>query len=228
MPTTALASTVLSRLAHLYGSARDPDKAVAMVAYVRGQFPYLGIPAPVQRTLAREVLAGLTPPAEADLRDIALACWQLPEREYHYFACQLLRRYVAICSADFIVTAKELLADKPWWDTVDPLASRVVGPLVVRHPSLVATMDAWSVDQDMWLVRTAILQQLFYHDATDEERLFRYCAAQARHPDFFIRKAIGWALREYGKTDPTAVRAFVDAHRSELSGLSIREGTRRL
>ncbi|MFC7241179.1 DNA alkylation repair protein [Catellatospora aurea] len=112
--------------------------------------------------------------------------------------------------------------------TGDALAAHVVGPLVARDPGLVTTMDAWAADDDLWLVRTAILHQLTYQAATDAPRLLRYCAAQAGHPDFFVRKAIGWALRDYGKTDPAAVRAFVAAHAAELSGLSRREALKHL
>jgi 3-methyladenine DNA glycosylase AlkD len=228
MPPTALASTVLARLTDIYGKAADPGKAPSMVAYMRGQFAYLGIPAPGQQQLAREVTIGLPRPAEADLRDIAAGCWALPEREYQYYACHLLRRHIAACSDAFLPAVERLITEKSWWDTVDALASRVVGPLVARHPALVATMDAWAVDGNMWLARTAIIHQLTFREATDRERLFRYCEAQAEHPDFFIRKAIGWALREYAKTDPEAVQAFVHARRSELSGLSQREALRRL
>ncbi len=225
---TALTSTVLARLTEVYPRAGDPAKVPAMVAYMRGQFAYLGITAPRQQALAREVMSGLPKPAEADLRDIATACWALPEREYQYFACWLLRRHVAVASPDFLPTVGTLIARKSWWDTVDALAARVVGPLVAAHPGLVTTMDAWSADSDMWLARTAIIHQLTFRERTDSERLFRYCAGQAGHPDFFIRKAIGWALREYAKTDPDAVRAFVAAHETELSGLSRREALRRL
>jgi 3-methyladenine DNA glycosylase AlkD len=106
---------------------------------------------------------------------------------------------------------------------VDALAARVIGPIVARHPAAVSTMDAWLADDDMWLARTAILYQLTYAERTDADRLFRYCLARAGHRDFFIRKAIGWALRQYAKTDPAAVRSFVTAHASQLSPLSRRE-----
>jgi 3-methyladenine DNA glycosylase AlkD len=218
-----LSALVIDRLTTIFPAAADPDQAVAMRAYMRDQFDYLGIRAPRQRQLAREVLAGLARPDEADLRAVALACWERPEREYQYFACDWLRRHAAVCSAGFIDTARHLVSTRPWWDTVDTLAAHLVGALVTRHPTLVSTMDEWAADEDMWVARTAILHQLSYKDHTDAERLFGYCADQAGHPDFFIRKAIGWALREYAKTDPSAVQAFVAAQSGRLSGLSTRE-----
>jgi 3-methyladenine DNA glycosylase AlkD len=226
MAQTRLASTMLGRLVTTYAAAADPANAGPMRAYMRDQFPFLGIRSPQQRLLAREVLAGLGRPDEADLRDIALGCWELPEREYQYFAADLLRRHARGCSADFLDTVRHLIVTRSWWDTVDVLAAHVVGPLVARHPSLVSTMDDWSVGSELWLARTAILHQLRYREMTDATRLLRYCTAQAGHPDFFIRKAIGWALREYAKTAPDTVRAYVRAHESRLSALSVREALR--
>ncbi|MCW6010155.1 DNA alkylation repair protein [Micromonospora sp. CPCC 205371] len=223
---TPLASAVMERLTSAYGDARDPAKAAAMAAYMRGQFAFLGIQSPAQKALARAALAGLPRPAEDDLRDVAAACWALPEREYQYFACGWLRRHARVCSADFLATARELITTKSWWDTVDTLAAHLVGTLVSRHPALVSTMDEWSTDENLWLVRAAILHQLGYKEGTDAARLFRYCARQAGHRDFFVRKAIGWALREYARTNPEAVRSFVESHR--LTPLSSREALRRL
>lgn len=221
-----LATEVMGRLTRVYGGAADPARATAMAAYMRDQFPFLGIPAPVQKALSRDVVTGLGRPTEADLREVARRCWDLPEREYQYFACGWLRRHARECSAGFLPTARFLITTKAWWDTVDALAAHLVGPMVARHPELAETMDAWVVEDDKWLVRTAILHQLTYKEATDPRRLFHYCAVQAGHPNFFIRKAIGWALREYAKTAPGEVRAFVHAHATRLSALSVREALR--
>jgi 3-methyladenine DNA glycosylase AlkD len=220
---TAYAEGVLARLRAVYARHADPERAVAMRAYMRDQFPFVGLAAPERRRLDREVLAGTGRPTEADLVEVARRCWGLPEREYQYFAVDLLRRWVKVCGPGFLDTTAFLIATKPWWDTVDELAAHVVGPLVTRFPELVATMDAWVDDRDMWLARTAILHQNGFKTATDARRLFAYCARRADHRDFFIRKAIGWALREYAYTDPDAVRAFVEEHRDTLSGLSIRQ-----
>ena len=224
---TDLAATLLDRLEAGFIERRDPSRAVAMAAYMRGQFPYFGLPSPAVRDVERAAFAGLPKPAADDLRVFALSCWARDEREFQYAACDYLRKHVAVAGTESLPVARELLTTKSWWDTVDPLATRFVGDLVRTHPALVATMDAWSADENMWLVRTAILFQLHYGAATDTSRLFGYCAAQAGHRDFFVRKAIGWALRHYARTDPAAVRAFVTAH-GELSPLSRREATKHL
>jgi 3-methyladenine DNA glycosylase AlkD len=222
----SLAGELMSRLTEVYGRAADPTRASTMSAYMRDQFPFLGIPAPVQKTLSREVLVGLGRPSEDDLRVVAEECWALPEREYQYFACGFLRRHARACSAAFLPTARFLITTKAWWDTVDALAAHLIGPMVARHPALVTAMDDWVLDGDRWLVRAAILYQLGYKEATDGRRLFHYCAVRAGHDDFFVRKAIGWALREYAKTAPDEVRTFVHAYQSRLSVLSVREALR--
>ncbi|AGL15694.1 DNA alkylation repair protein [Actinoplanes sp. N902-109] len=222
------AGVVLHRLTSTFEAARAPGRAGPMAAYMRDQFPFLGLAAATQRKLGRTVVAGLPAPDEAELREVVLGCWGLPEREYQYFACDWLREHVAVPGPGFLATARTLITTKPWWDTVDALATRFVGPLVLRHPSLIATMDEWSGHDNLWLVRTAILHQLHHGTATDADRLFSYCTRQADHPDFFVRKAIGWALRHHARTDPEAVGSYLAANRDRLSPLSIREASKHL
>jgi 3-methyladenine DNA glycosylase AlkD len=226
--TRTLTDEMLDRLVQTFEAAREPARAVQAAAYMRDQFAFLGFSTPTRTALTRTVLAGLARPAEDQLRVVATACWAMPEREYQYFACDLLRKHVRVCGPDALGTARTLITTKSWWDTVDPLATRFVGGLVNAHPRLCADLDDWSTDANMWLVRTAILHQLNYGAATDTERLFGYCLRQGGHPDFFVRKAIGWALRQYARTDPNAVRAFVAQHRDRLSPLSVREALKHL
>lgn len=232
MPTlTPLARQLLAALRTEYPKHADPAKAPGMRAYLRDQFQNLGLyrgPAEVAYKAVLGAVPGAAKPTQPDLTAISLACWAEPEREYQYFPLSYLRRHVKVCDASFIDTVNTLVTTKSWWDTVDALASRITGPLVTAHPTLIATMDAWLVDDNMWLSRVAILHQLHYKEKTDAERLFRYCETQAGHKDFFIRKAIGWALREYAKTNPDAVRTFVRDHKADLSGLSVREALKNI
>jgi 3-methyladenine DNA glycosylase AlkD len=226
VPRSALADTVMERLTAEYPAAADPERAVAMRDYMKDVAPFLGLTSPVRRALSRTVLDGLPRPAEPDLTAVALRCWRLPEREYHYFAVDVLRRHVTYCSSGFLPVVRHLLTTVPWWDTVDLLAAHVVGGLVAADRDLAAEMDAWIADEDRWLVRAALLHQLRYRRRTDTDRLFGYCLRQSGHGDFFVRKAVGWCLREYAKTDPDAVRAFVAEHRQRLAPLSVREALR--
>ncbi|MET9572531.1 DNA alkylation repair protein [Streptomyces virginiae] len=228
VPRSALADTLLERLTGTYAAAADPARAEAMAAYMRHVAPFLGIPTPLRRELSRAVTENTPRPSEADCAALALRCWRLPEREYHYFAVDYLRRHVDRCSSGLLPVVRHLITTVPWWDTVDLLAVHTVGPLVAADPGLAAVMDEWIAGEDLWLARAALLHQLRHKDATDTGRLFAHCRRRADHPDFFLRKAIGWALREYAKTDPDAVRAFVDAERTALSPLSVREALKNL
>lgn len=223
LPRSALADTVLERLTATYAQAADPRRAGEMRAYMKDIAPFLGLTTPDRRALSRTVLDGTPRPDEADCTAVALRCWRLPEREYQYFAVDHLRRHVRRLSSGFLPVARHLVSTDPWWDTVDALAAHVVGGLVAADPKLKTDMDRWIEDDDLWVARTALLHQLRYKDTTDTERLFGYCVRQSGHPDFFIRKAIGWCLREYAKTDPQAVRDFVAGERDRLSPLSVRE-----
>ncbi|MFJ3905614.1 DNA alkylation repair protein [Streptomyces sp. NPDC090025] len=228
VPASALADEVLARLTTVYPTGGDPFRAQEMVAYMKGVAPFLGVRSPERRELTRTVLKGLGTPDEADCAAVALRCFALDEREYHYFAVDYLRRHIKRCSSGFLPVARTLVTTVSWWDTVDHLAAHVVGGLVAADPALATAMDEWITDDDLWVARTALLHQLRYKSGTDAERLFSYCLLRSGHPDFFIRKAIGWALREYAKTAPGEVRAFVDQNASRLSPLSVREATKNL
>lgn len=221
---TQYSNAATGRLTEEFEPLRDSERAAGMRAYMRNQFPFLGIPTPERRRAAKRAFQDLGPPSESDLIAFSTELYSLPEREYQYAAVDHIAAHVQRCSAQFLPHVRGLITTKSWWDTVDGLAAAVVGPLVLNHPALVREMDAWVEEENLWLIRTAILHQLRYKQRTDQSRLFDYCVRQAEHKDFFIRKAIGWALREYSKTNPEAVRSFIASHDGTLSGLSKREG----
>ncbi len=219
---------LVERAAPAFDAAADPGRAAEMRRYMRDRFPFYGVPTPARRAITRAAVAGLPAPTEADLSELADACWARDEREWQYLGCDQLRRHVRACSARFLPVAQRLITTRSWWDTVDVLAARVVGPLVAATPSLREELEGWVAGDDLWLTRAAILHQLGAKERTDDELLFRWCAARAGDTDFFVRKAIGWALRDYARTDPDAVRRFVAEHDAELSGLSKREALKHL
>jgi 3-methyladenine DNA glycosylase AlkD len=210
--------TLIDGLAAAYREHADPGSAAAMRAYMKDRFDFFGIAAPVRRKLDKPFLTAGDPLRRAQ------ECWARPEREFQYFACDLLTRHAKALTAADLPALRVLITTRPWWDTVDALAANVVGPIVRDDQT---PMDAWARDPDLWVVRTALLHQLRYRDATDPARLFSYSRRHRLHKDFFIRKAIGWALREYAKTDPDAVRGFV-ADNPDLSGLSRREALKNI
>jgi 3-methyladenine DNA glycosylase AlkD len=221
--TDAYEHRVVTAVTGTFLPHRHPERAVAMAAYMRDQFPFLGIPTPERDSLSRSLIADLAPRNEAALARAARACWKLPEREFQYFGVNLVRRHLDLMTPKSVPAVVHMITTKSWWDTVDELAAHVVGPMVRRYPALGQTMNVWVGDDNIWLARTAILHQLRYKNATAPAVLFDHCLRRAHEKEFFLQKAIGWALREYSKTDPDAVRAFVAGHADELSALSRRE-----
>lgn len=204
--------------------AADPERAHGMSAYMKHQFQYFGVATPKRRELIRPLLAELKGSTPAQLLKLANELWELPEREYQYVAIDLLGTYRRRFEPRHIAALLRLAQKKSWWDTVDGLAS-VVGPVVREHQAQ-PLMDAAIEHRNLWVRRIAIIHQLGSRADTDTKRLFAYAAARAAETDFFIRKAIGWALREYAKHDPAAVYRFVDRMGDRLSPLTRREATK--
>ncbi len=209
-------------------AASAPDRAELMSAYLRNQFPFLGIGAKDRRAATRPTLVAAKTASTDELIAFAAACWEEPEREFAYVACDVLRTQAPRLEPRHLDAVRSLLTARSWWDTIDPLATRTVGTMVRTNPELVGTMDHWVHSDNFWLARTAILHQLLYGEATDAHRLFSYAQARAGDDEFFVRKAIGWSLRQYARIDPQAVRTFVSAHDAALSSLTKREALKHL
>ncbi len=207
----------------------DPERAVGARRYMRDQFEFLGIPMPeLRRTTRPFVVAHRREPA-ADVLDLVDALWDEPEREFQYVGVDLLRAGVEQFAGNDLVRIERFIRTASWWDTVDAIASHVVGGIVAtdREP-LGRRMDGWIDDADFWIARTAILHQLGYGADTDADRLFDHVDRRCADTEFFIRKACGWALRQYARHDPEAVRLYVDSRGDRLSGLTRREATKHL
>ena len=215
----------------------DPSKAEAMRAYMKDIAPFLGVAASDRRQAQRRFIAWIrtttSDSAPDELLDFADACWAEPEREFQYVATDLhraaaTRKDGTMLGPEHLPRIEQLVRTRSWWDTVDSLAAWTVGPMVLAHPVLVPTMDEWIDDHSLWIARTAILHQLSYGPATDGERLFHYVDRRAVDREFFIRKALGWALRQYARVAPDEVRSFIEARGDRLSGLTRREALKHL
>ena len=203
---------------------RDRTRATAMVAYMKGHFPFLGVPTPARRS-ATKVIAK---PEPALVLEIVRDLWRLNEREYHYVALDLLDVMAKkLDPPELLALIEELALDKSWWDSIDGLAG--IGSGVLRRaPQTRGVVDRWSAHNSFWVNRLAILHQNGWGAETNPDILFKLCLAHSESKEFFIRKAIGWALREYAWTEPEAVRSFVQANASRLSPLSAREALKNI
>lgn len=214
------ASTFVQHTQTLFEDASNPEQAEGMQAYMKNQFAFLGIKTPERKHLIAESLRSLNP---SEALQTAQLLWSFPEREFQYVGLDVLEKHHKALKPTDLPALRQLIQSRSWWDTVDTLATKSVGLLVLKHPELREQMDLWIEDDNMWIRRTALLHQLKHRRKTDEARLFEYCLKQGNDADFFIRKAMGWALREYAKTRPEEVRRFVEQHQAHLSGLTVRE-----
>lgn len=198
-----------------------------MAAYMQDQFVFLGVQAGPRRIIQKQYVAAGRDASEEELLEFARECWSQPERELQYVATDMLRKWNAALTPAALPALEALVVSRSWWDTVDALAAWSIGPLVGRHSELTSEMDRWIDEDNFWLARSAIIHQLGFKERTDSDRLFDYVERRAADREFFIRKASGWALRQYARVDADAVRAFVEAH-PELPPLTRREALKRL
>jgi 3-methyladenine DNA glycosylase AlkD len=206
----------------------DRNKADQMRAYMRGRFEYLGIPTPERRAAVRLLIRSFAPVDSAMLRRAALSLWQAPQREYQYVAADLLICHCAALGLDDLGWLLELAQDKSWWDSVDALV-KVMGKIVrISGAAGRRQMDRAIRAENFWVRRIAMLHQLGWRDDTDTVRLFRYADLLAPETEFFIRKAVGWALRDYAWHDQRAVKKYLESARHRLSPLSYREASKNL
>ena len=213
----------VSLLKELFEKNANPANAAPMKKYMRDQFEYLGIKTPERKALLKEFITEHGLPPLKDLDRIACDLWSLPQREYQYTAVSLLSKMEKRLEADFMPTIELLITHKSWWDTVDSIAGDIVGAQFKRHPKAKTKyLKKWRKSDNFWLRRTTLLFQLGYKAETDFDLLCEIIEENLDSDEFFINKAIGWALRQYAWTNPKAVQAYVKATK-ELNPLSRRE-----
>ena len=220
--------TYVAALKRLFEQNANPAQAGPMKKYMRDQFEYLGIKTPESVALQKEFYSQYGLPAITELDAILRELWALPQREFQYVAVGLLGRCEGQLPAKFINTIEYLIVTKSWWDTVDSIAGGTVGVHFLRFPEVREKyLSKWRASDNFWLRRTTILFQLGYKQNTDFDLLCEIICENLGSKEFFINKAIGWALRQYARTDPKAVKNFVNATK-QLSPLSRREAMKHL
>lgn len=200
----------------------DADLAAEMAAYMKDRFEYFGIRQPNRKAILKAFTAQYGHPPLQELEGVVRQLWQQPQRECQYCAIELAMKWKMKLLPEHIHLFEHMVTEKSWWDTVDLISTNLIGNVFLAYLELERTYpDKWVAGDNMWLQRAAIIYQLKYKDSTDVDRLFRYCDFMADSKEFFIRKAIGWALREYSKTNAEVIERYVG--RGHLHPFSAKE-----
>ncbi len=221
MPTPVAYYALVRNIFHTHG---NPETAQGQMAYMRNQFEYFGLKMPQWTALTKVIHQGQGLPHGEDLKELARLCFQDDHREMHYFALETVEKVLKTQPAAFIEFLEELILTHSWWDTVDWI-NKLVGLQFKRFPSLIVPVtERWMDSGNFWLQRVCLIFQLTYKEKTDTELMFKYVRRVADSKEFFLQKGAGWALRQYSRTNPAAVREFVASTR--LSALTKREAMR--
>lgn len=202
----------------------DKVHAETMSKYMRNLFEFYGIPAPERKAIYNDFIK-LEKKSKTIDWDFLDKCYEDKHREFQYLVYDYLLALKKYASFEDIPKIQTYITTKPWWDTIDFLC-KVIGDIGLRDIRVKALMVDWSENENIWLKRTAIEHQLGLKDKTDKELLKQVIANNFGSDEFFVNKAIGWALRDYSKTDPVFVKEFIAVHRDKMDSLSIREASR--
>jgi 3-methyladenine DNA glycosylase AlkD len=208
----------------------DPAKAPLMQAYMKSVMPYLGVQAPALRKTIRPLFRAHPLETFTQWHAAVLGFWRNARyREERYAAIELagFPHYRPFRTLEAIPMYEEMIVSGAWWDYVDAIATKQFGEILRHHAAPMGVLlREWAVSENIWKRRSAILAQLNFKRETDLELLFDCIRPSLGSPEFFLRKGIGWALRQYARTDPKAVIRYVRRHESQLSALSKREALR--
>jgi len=205
----------------------DPAKARSMAAYMKTDTPFFGVQKPERNAILEKLLEKYPAFNEKVYRENILELWQMPGREEKYLAISYARSFPRFMTPGMLPLFERMIREGDWWDFVDEIAQHCIGYILHEHKENVALiMYQWVNDENVWKRRTALICQNRHGESTDRGMLFGFCLKRAHETDDLIRKAIGWALREYSKTNPDAVLDFLRSNGDKLSGLSYREASK--
>ena len=204
----------------------DNARALDMSKYMKNKFEFFGVGASVRNEIWKPYFKEAKKTKKIDW-DFIEICFKHDKRECQYTAAYYLKYMKKFLVEDDIPKLKELVLTKSWWDTVDIL-DKVIGSIIYNNKNLYPIILEWSKDDNIWLRRVAIDHQLLRKENTDEQLLEKILINNLNHKEFFVNKAIGWALRDYSKTNPQWVRNFIEVHKENMDSLSIREASKYL
>ncbi len=209
----------------IFAAKGNPIYAEQQIAYMKNHFDFFGLNMPAWTGLSKEIFVQKGLLQGDELMDFVTLCFEDDHRELHYLAIEMVQKSIKKQDESFILFLEYMITSKSWWDSVDWLA-KLVGVHFQRFPQLIVpTTERWMDSGHLWLQRVSMIFQLFYKEKTDFELMSGYVLRLADSKEFFIQKGAGWALRQYSRTNPNAVEAFVAAH-PELKPLTKKEAMR--
>ncbi len=216
-----------AKIIFTFESNLEDELAIGMKKYMRDKFDYLGIKSPTRAELLKPFFPEFKKLDEKEWMLVVEQLWNQKFREFQYAAMELCRKKTKAFEPDHLSFLEKMITEKSWWDSVDMVASNLLGTYFKRYPEKIpGALSRCTKSDNFWLHRTCIIFQLKYGDNTDQKLLFELCAKYSKEKEFFIRKAIGWALRQYSKYNPKAVAGFIQ--KQKLSPLSVKEGSKYL
>lgn len=223
-----MAHPYLKLIQKIFAANADATIAKGAKAYMLNQFEFYGIKTPLRRSLSKAFYKSNTIKDHTELSTLVKECFNEPQRELHYFAIELLGHHKKLWSIKTLPLIEWMITHKSWWDSVDSTNTHVISKFFLLYPEHIETYtNKWNQSSNIWLIRMSILFQLTYKTKTDKNLLSKYIENSHLHEDFFVRKAIGWALRAYANTNKKWVVQFVKDHPS-LSNLSKREALKKI
>ncbi len=217
----------LEQLREVFAQNAHPEKALGMAKYMKNLFPFVGISSPERKNMVVELRKDFKPKNAQELKNWISLLWEMPEREFQYVGMDYLQKDVNLLEIEDIAYFEFLITTKSWWDSIDLISGNYLGKFLIKYPEIFEeTVVRFSKSENMWLNRAAIVCQLGYRERTNTDLLERAIVPHLESKEFFHQKAIGWALRQYGKTNPQWVKDFAASH--TLKPLSRREALRRL
>jgi 3-methyladenine DNA glycosylase AlkD len=212
-----------------FAAKADAGKAVEMAAYMKTEMPFYGIQKPDRLPVYKQLAKMFPASNKGDYEENILALWNLPHREEKYAALEYACMFPDHVSERSIELYEHLIRSGAWWDFVDVVAINLVGHAYRNErKKIYPIIEKWTGDRDMWIRRTSVICHNHHKGETDEKQLFRTSLKLCPEKEFFIRKGIGWALREYSYVAPDSVHSFVHKHKDKLSPLTFRESMKQL
>jgi len=217
----------LENLLLAFENNANPYQAERMKAYMRNLFDFYGLQKDRRVELASPFLKQLVASSDENIPDVVMFLWKQPHRECQYVAMEYIFKMHKEWNPETLELFEYMIAHKSWWDTVDFIASSLIGKLFQKYPQLIMpSIEKWDGENLFWFHRTTLIFQLKYASKTDQHLLFVQCEKYLSSKEFFMQKAVGWSLRQYSKFNADAVRKFVYAH--QLSAISLREAKKYL